>query len=335
MKANPNLDELLSSFMDGELSPRQRTEVQRMAARNPEVSRRLRQLEKCRTLYASLPPAEAPADMLDQVKQSLERRTLLRAEPTATPRTAGRIHLVFRKFVAAAAMIALLGVLGAVVYQIVSPVPNAGELPVAATNPVEPTDEIDTPLIPPVAVADAGITGRLELRTEAFAQGDAFVRRAIENAGLSDIAQIQSADGQRVFRVTGTREGVTRLVASLDRMWSKVDGAVLQVARPGEDTQNVQIDGVTPEQAAAIVARGTTEDSIEAAQAYAAMNHLQRTAPGSEILSLIQEQTTYMPALAAIPRPVLTSNDRVEESNHAAPERMIQADLTIVLLPAR
>jgi hypothetical protein len=273
--------------------------------------------------------------MLDQVKQSLERRTLLRAEPTATPRTAGRIHLVFRKFVAAAAMIALLGVLGAVVYQIVSPVPNGGELPVAATNPVEPSGEIDAPLIPPTAVADAGITGRLELRTEAFAQADAFVRRAIENAGLSDVAQIQSADGRRVFRVAGTREGVSRLVASLDRMWSKVDGAVLQVARPGEDTQNVQIDGVTPEQAAAVVARSTTEDSIETAQAYAAMNHLQRTAPGSEILSLIQEQTTYMPALAAIPRPVLTSNDRVEESNHAAPERMIQADLTIVLLPAR
>ncbi len=59
MKPNPNLDELLSSFMDGELNPRQRTEVQRMAAHDPQVARRLQQLQNCRTLYTALPVAKA------------------------------------------------------------------------------------------------------------------------------------------------------------------------------------------------------------------------------------------------------------------------------------
>ena len=89
MKPNPNLDELLSSFMDGELSPRQRTEVQRMAAHDPAVARRLRQLQNCRTLFCSLPPAEAPGDMLEQIRQSLERKTLLQEQPVVGPTLRG------------------------------------------------------------------------------------------------------------------------------------------------------------------------------------------------------------------------------------------------------
>ena len=93
-----------------------------MTAHDPAVARRLRQLQDCRTLFCSLPPAEAPGDMLEQIRQSLEPKTLLQEQPVVTRRTTGVIHLVFRKFVAAAAMIALLAVLGAVVYQVVAPV---------------------------------------------------------------------------------------------------------------------------------------------------------------------------------------------------------------------
>ncbi len=131
MKPNPNLDELLSSFMDGELSPRQRTEVQRLAAHDPQVARRLQQLQNCRTLYTALPVAKAPGDLLEQVKASLERQTLLQRQPVAGRHSLGAWHLAFRRFVAAAAMIALMGVLGVVVYEIVSPNPWAG-LPMVA-----------------------------------------------------------------------------------------------------------------------------------------------------------------------------------------------------------
>ena len=65
MKPNPSLDELLCSFMDGELSPRQRTEVQRMAAHDPQVARRLRQLQNGHTLLHALPVTPAPRDLLD------------------------------------------------------------------------------------------------------------------------------------------------------------------------------------------------------------------------------------------------------------------------------
>ena len=89
MKPNPNLDELLSSFMDGELSPRQRTEVQRMATHDPQVARRLQQLQNCRSLFCSLPVAKAPSDLLEQIKISLERHSLLQEQPSVRGRSVG------------------------------------------------------------------------------------------------------------------------------------------------------------------------------------------------------------------------------------------------------
>ena len=53
MKGNRETDELLCSFIDGELPLRQQTEVQRLAARDPEVAHRLRQLQNCKNLVGA------------------------------------------------------------------------------------------------------------------------------------------------------------------------------------------------------------------------------------------------------------------------------------------
>ena len=47
MSKSQNIDELLNGFIDGELTARQQTEVQRLITHNPEVEQRLRQLQKC------------------------------------------------------------------------------------------------------------------------------------------------------------------------------------------------------------------------------------------------------------------------------------------------
>ena len=46
MKEIPNLDELLNSFIDGELAPRQHTEVQRLMAHDQKIAQRLEQLQQ-------------------------------------------------------------------------------------------------------------------------------------------------------------------------------------------------------------------------------------------------------------------------------------------------
>lgn len=334
MKPNPNLDELLSSFMDGELSPRQRTEVQRMAAHDPQVARRLQQLQNTRSLFCSLPLEKAPSDLLEQIKTSLERHSLLQERPVLGNRSAGAWHLAFRRFVSAAAVIALMGVLGLVVYQIVSPVAPGGSTFVAdSQRPLG--GEPSRTTAPVVVVADAGFTGRLELQTARLTQADAFVARAIENSGLSSRSEPDLMDNKRVYRVTGTREEVDRLVASLSGVWQSFDHAALQVDRPADSGGPVRVEAVTPEQAFGIVAQNSTEATVNAAQGYAVANHIAKNMPGREIRPLLQYEPSSLVASLNIPQPRETGPDTSTPTTQARPEGKAQVSLTIVLLGAQ
>lgn len=332
MKPNPNLDELLSSFMDGELSPRQRTEVQRMAAHDPAVARRLRQLENCRTMFCALPPAEAPGDLLEQIRQSLERKTLLQEQPGSARRSAGVMHLVFRKFVAAAAMVALLAVLGGVVYQVLAPVSNTETPLVVATSPAQLGSGATGGQTPAVVVADAGFSGRLELRTAALASTDTSVGRVIDSCGLVNLAEDQMAGDRRVYRVVGSRQDIKQFVAALGGVWQECGVASLQVDRPDATTAPVTIEAVTPDQVVTVIARDHTEASVETAEAYAVMNRLANRMPGHQIVPLLREDPGRLWAMTAVPKPKLTGGEQPKQTTHSAVQGSAQASLTIVLL---
>jgi len=334
MKPNPNLDELLCSFMDGELSPRQRTEVQRLAAHDSQVAQRLRQLQNCRSLFSALPMDKAPSDLMEQIKVSLERHSLLQEQPVVRRRSIGAWHLVFRRFVAAAAVLVLMGVLGGVVYQIVAPVAPGTLAPVADSRRPSESGQDRTTVIP-LTVADGGFTGRLELRTARLAYADTFVAREIENSGLSGVNESDVLGHRRVYRVTGTRENVNRFVASLSGVWQNFEGATLQVDRPEDAGAPVIVEAVTPDQAVGIVAQNSTQASIVAAAGYAEMNRVARIMPGNEIRSLVQVDPTYLVAALSIPMPRETGPDASTPSAPERPEGKAQVSLTIVLLAAQ
>jgi len=328
MKSDPNLDELLSSFLDGELNPRQRTEIQRMATHDAQLARRLRQLQSTRSLLCSLPTAKAPGDLLEQIKTSLERQSLLQEQPVLGRRTIGAWTLAFRRLVSAAAAIVLMGVLGVVIYQIVSPVPPGpagspvAELPSPMTTP-------EAPVVPLLVVADAGFTGRLELRTARLVP-DTFLARAIENSGLSGQAEPDLMGSRRAYRITGSREGVNRLMAALSDVWQS-DSTTLRVDRPQSSGGPVTVEAVTPEQAVGIVAQNSTEASLEAAVAYAVMNRMAKNIPGNEIRSLIQYEPGPLLAALSIPKPVETGPDTSTPTPQIPSEGKAQVSLTIVL----
>jgi hypothetical protein len=338
MKPNPNLDELLSSFVDGELSDRQKTEVQRMAARDPEVGRRLRQLQNCRALFSSLPPAQSPPDLLEQVRQSLERRLLLQEQPVFGRRAAGSWHLVFRKLVSAAAMIALLGILGVVVYQIVGPAsnvatpPTAG--PVADSTSAQPRFGPEV-VAPPALAAQRGFSGRLELQTAALVPAEASLRQAIEDNGLTPFVQVDTSGSRQVYRLVSTREGANRLLASLSGIWSNFSSASLHVERPGDPTVSVVVESVTLEQAVSIVTCNDTEASLRAAESYALMNSLARNIPGQELLVALGEDAGIPSTMMMAPKPQQTANDATSRTTLAPPQGRPDTSLTIVLLGTR
>lgn len=328
MKGNRETDELLCSFIDGELPLRQQTEVQRLAARDPEVAHRLRQLQNCKNLVGALPRAEAPGQMLGQIKMSLERQTLLEERPILTGTRAGARHLKVRRFVAAAAMIALLGGLGAVVYQILAPVSSTepGTFMAGAADrvPSEPT----TAVAPETIVADSGFSGRLELRTASFAQANAFVKTAIEDNGLASLSESGTLDGARVYHIESTREGLNRLVADLGSIWQNFESAALMV-----DTDRfadpVVVGQLTPQQAARIISQDNARACVAAAQDIAVLNGFAQAMPGREIPLMPGDALGTTIPSPEIPRPRLT---RTPDQASAPPEGKVKASLIIVLL---
>jgi len=332
MKANPNIDELLCSFVDGELSARQQTEVQRLASRDPEVGRRLRQLRNCRTLIGALPRAEAPGELLEQIKLAVERKTLLEEQPVSGVSTAGVIHLMARRLVAAAAMIALLGVLGFVVYQIVAPIADTGVQPVAHID--KPSRMEPARPGAPTVVADSGLSGRLEIRTGTVAQADAVLKRAVEQNGLSALVASDDAAGTRTYKLVSSRQGVGRLIASLQSIWQSFDGVTLQIEGPEQFAASVTVHAVTPEQAASIVASQNTAASIETARNYAVINAMARRTPGRDILRMVSNDAASVRDLVTIDENVRITKTQAE-TTLTPPQGEPNVSLTIVLLHTR
>jgi hypothetical protein len=217
---NPNIEELLNSFVDGELPERHRTEIQRLISHDREVAQRLRDLQKCKMLVSSLPRAEAPAEMLEQMKASLESRAFLGRQPERFYERKGARHLLVRKVLTAAAMIGLVAVFAAVVYTIVIP-----ESPSRAM----------------------AFNGRLELKTTNLLVVDAAINRAIEENGLSDYISPRREGDKSVYAISCSREALGLLLADLENVWGRFDSATLFVDTKAPGGQ-VVVEDVTAEQ---------------------------------------------------------------------------------------
>jgi len=304
MKEIPNLDELLNSFIDGELAPRQHTEVQRLVAHDEKIARRLDELQQCKMFLSSLPVVEAPPRILENVKASLARRTLLGEEPSAFDEQIGARHLLGRKLFAAAAMLGLVGILAAVVYSIVAPTVPRG--PIAAGRRDMPAT-VDLAESAPVTVVAAPFSGRLELQTSTLPAVVGFINRAIEENIPSDewVASDQSKS-REPHSLICSGESFNLLLARLDDIWDKLDSATLFV-----DTEvfgrKVIVEAVTAEQVAGIVNQVDSTRRIEVARDFAVLNNISEHLPGREILAAIDNTTVD---LITPPKPVLTEDTK-------------------------
>ncbi len=325
MKENPNMDELLNSFIDGELPARQQTEVQRLIAHDEKIAQRLRQLQKCKILLSSLPVVEAPPQILENVKASLAGRTLLVEQPTAFDEHLGARHLLGRKLFAAAAMLGLVGILTAVVYTIVAPTVPQG--PVAVEPRVLPPKvEVVEPA--PIIVVAAPFSGRLELRTSYLPAVVAVINRAIEENIPSDewIASDRS-DVREPHALICSSESFNLLLAELSNIWDKLDSATLFV-----DTevfgQRVVVDAVTAEQIAGIVNHDDSKRRIEVAKDFAVLNNIAEHLPGREILIAIDDTTVD---LITPPKPRLTGGPETIKKSTTRTEADKNVRLTITV----
>ncbi|MCP4607388.1 MAG: hypothetical protein GY845_01555 [Planctomycetes bacterium] len=304
MKEIPNLDELLNSFIDGELAPRQHTEVQRLLAHDETIAQRLNELQQCKMFLSSLPVVEAPPQILENVKASLARRTLLGEEPSAFDEHIGARHLLGRKLLAATAMFGLVAVLAAVVYSIIAPTIPQGQIADERRNI---PSRIDLAQPAPITVIAASFSGRLELQTNILPAVVGIINRAIEENIPSDEWVASDQNGIRQpHSLICSSESFNLLLAQLDDIWSKLDSASLFVDTEVFD-RKVVVEAVTAEQIADIVNQDDSTSRIQVARDFAVLNDISEYLPGREILTAIDNTTV---GLITPPKPVLTWDEK-------------------------
>ncbi len=227
MKEESDINELLNSFLDGELSERQKTEVHRLVAHDMEIAKRLKKLQKCSMLVASMPYEQAPLDMAEQVKTALERKALLAEQPFAIDERRGARHLMFRKVFAAAAMFILVAVLAAVIYIVVTPEP---------TRPA------------------IGFAGRLELKTNDLLAVDKIINNVIKSNGLEDSANLEHQRDKNIYTLSCSRENLSTFLADLENSWDSFNSATLFVeTHTHQGPMLVVVNGVDAKQIANLI----------------------------------------------------------------------------------
>jgi hypothetical protein len=337
---DPKTDELLNSYLDGELSSRDCAEVQRLVSEDASIARRLRQLERCRILVSSLPPAKPPAELVSGIKELLRSRSAGVEGLEHIERLRGARHLLARQVLAAVVMIGLFGLMGAVVYKIVSP-----ERAVSPTVAVQPAvvrqaphpeqsrgitpEALPVETVKTVAAEDKTGVGlySLQLQTADFVAVDAFVNKLLDESSWLNYEVTKEERSRSVYRVLCSRGGLEALVSDLATVWSKFDSATL-VVHTEDIGRYVAVEQVRPEQITDIAKKDTLDGRVKLAKDFAVLNTVEQVSSEGRMLALVDR---VYPELTTIPRPVLTSGEKRVAPVPESPSQWVRVDLNIVV----
>lgn len=342
MKENHNIDQLLNAFIDDELAPRQITEVHRLLANNPNIAERLKELQKCKILVSSLPAAKAPPEMLENIKASLERKTLLTQQSCDFSGRRGQRELMFRKLITAAAMIGLVAILATVIYTIVKPQPKPQRMLTVETSqpPAEiipaPKTNLKAPVEQKQQIAKAPLIenlfiGRLELKTHYPVDAEEIIVNAAKQNNLFDNFTSVEAD-ENVFILKCSKKALASFLVDLNSLWVDIDSARLFVDCP-QTSQTAAVDSVTAQQIVDIANQETDKKRVEIAKAFSFLNSLSVTSTEkSPPATLDRDYSDILVLLNTIPKPILTSPAETGKKYIGRTDTRQEVTLAIVLL---
>lgn len=293
----PELKELLSAYIDDELSERQRTEVNRLIEHDAEVAKELRCLQKQKELLAALPVALAPRDMLNKVQAAIENKVISGEAEGVKARAAGSRRLYARRVLATAAMILVpVGILAWVVWTIIMPlsVPNGPNGHVVDRD--APSEDVRT-----VAVSFPLSTSLYLTTPQVISMGN-FIDKAIYKYNLVNFtASIGAEDASKTYTITASRDSIVGLLTDLAGVWDKCDSTELTV-HGGTISANARVADITPHQAIALYQADIFDDPLKLAKGFDRMNRLIRSMPGYGIIEIGPMSTIEQPIMTGPPQ---------------------------------
>ncbi len=333
LEQNPKIEELLNGYIDGELSADELSQVQQLIRENHVIAQRLRQLERCRELVSSLPPAEPPAQVIAGIKELIHSRSTGGVMSEIEKRRGAR-HLFIRQALAASIIIGLVGIMGAVVYKIVGPEQISS--PIVAVKPapaikhtiaVKPQETKREVVLAAVEEPTSVGLYSLQLQTADFAAVDAYVNKLLEESPWLRYETTKDQPGKSAYRILCSTGGLDAMMSDLATVWSKFDSTTL-IVRTDNVGESIIVASVKPEQIADIARQNTISNRVRLAKDFASLNSISQMIPDEKMLALTDRS---IPELTTIPKPVLTSGEKNTVTAPKGAWDQIQVDLNIVV----
>jgi hypothetical protein len=306
-ETHKDIDELLSCYIDDELSDRERTEVKRLIRHDKSIAGRLGRLQKQKQLLNSLPTVAAPEGLLEDIKTSLKPKPILARYLTDDNKSAGARHLLFRRVLTAAAVFMLVGALALVVFNVMMPGtetrrPMAAK-PAARPQDADPVTEAivasaaDKPAPTPVSFL---FRAALELATEDSIAVNGFIAKAIYRNGLVDNTIPKRQATLSSYHLTCTTTQIVALLADLEAVWPKCRSTTLTLYEQA-DVSDIVVGNITSAQTIAVFGQDKPDERTELAQNFADFNAIIRDGADYRTFALSRPEERFVPSIPIKP----------------------------------
>lgn len=291
---------MLSAYLDGQLTATQRQRVEHRLAQDAESRKLLEELRDVSQMVGQLPIVEAPGGLRDRVFDRLERDMLL-TQNEALSELAGKSHLRWRRLVAAAAVICLVGAGAAIVYNVLAkpfgdkrrsePVLMVGEKPAElatakAESPSVPTASIKAASTPTTPIPRGRVAviakdsrarpeicpyGSVQLSVHADSQSAASdeLEHFFADNGITRVIRYPLVDEARRYAFLCSPDQLCGMFRLLDRSGTRQIDAVI-VFQDGN--RKIVVPNTTEEQLLALACETDSANQLAAAEQYRLAN---------------------------------------------------------------
>lgn len=258
-KEHLDKDELLTGFIDGQLTPRQLTELKRLLAHDSSLQKDLEALQQQRQLLRSLPVETAPILMAEEIRSVLERKFIL-ADTANHVKKSDVWGLRLRKIAAAAAMILLpLVILSAVIYTILQPSETASDVPP------------ETVVLSPVPSAEPLFAAVLQFQIGQPVAANDFIEKKIHTLGLMNFTTLGRQSDRTSYKIICSRQYIEGLVAELADLWPRCEKASYALLDTSTN-QPIRVEAIDPQQAVAMIQLTDPAAAAKLAQDFSEQN---------------------------------------------------------------
>jgi hypothetical protein len=264
-KDNLDIEELLSAYLDGELSEKERLYVEQRLSEDAEVMDLFKQIRRVSQEVSALPMASAPKELAGNIQYELERDFLLGKEDVLSE-LAGEKHLQVRWLVSAAAVLILAGVIVTVVFTVLKNPADSGfppdppgvvmipsEVPVeAVARIIEQDPDPETPALQ---------YSRLKLSVQSLKQDsvEPTVERFLESHEIDQVIRNKSSEGAMHYAFSCMISQLDDLVVRLrSQNECRFD---LQTPNTGTDT-GISVQGVSKKQIMQVASLGSETEQF-------------------------------------------------------------------------